>query len=286
VLRLLDSVWDPDSHSNADWLGASPDLAVLLDGAAPLGKQRVSGFENDAIWLVRRFVEVFVEACTGSLGGSSVLDRIEGTRRQLEAEYRSSCERAGFIPEETPFACLGVAHEAEGKLELFNMGDLSLLIQREDGSVESFGENAVRELDRQALEFLKAQIAAGPDSHDARVAQVWAHVLANRTLRNVLPGYDVLDVDTPCRNRVQTRSVAGTGNVRLLMMSDGFYRLVDTYQRYSDESLLQAVETRGLKALLLELRAIEAEDANCVRYPRFKRCDDATALWLLRERSH
>ena len=37
---------------------------------------------------------------------------------------------------------------------------------------------------------------------------------------------------------------------------------------------------RGLADLASELRAIEREDAACRRFPRFKRSDDATALWL------
>jgi hypothetical protein len=35
-----------------------------------------------------------------------------------------------------------------------------------------------------------------------------------------------------------------------------------------------------LAALAQTLRAIEQEDAACLRYPRFKASDDASAIWL------
>jgi hypothetical protein len=44
--------------------------------------------------------------------------------------------------------------------------------------------------------------------------------------------------------------------------------------------LFAAAEGRGLAALAGELRSIEAADPEGVRFPRFKRSDDATALLL------
>ena len=53
----------------------------------------------------------------------------------------------------------------------------------------------------------------------------------------------------------------------------------------SAAAVLTAAETSedvtrvlSMGSLLAELRAIEAEDAECVGHPRFKACDDATAL--------
>ena len=66
----------------------------------------------------------------------------------------------------------------------------------------------------------------------------------------------------------------------LLLMSDGFSALVDAYAAHTPDSLFAALGDGGLAALGSELRAIEAADAACTRFPRFKPSDDATALWL------
>jgi len=71
----------------------------------------------------------------------------------------------------------------------------------------------------------------------------------------------------------------GTGPARGLLVSDGFYRLVDTFRVYPDApALLGAALERGLAALLAELRMLEDADPECIAYPRIKPKDDATVL--------
>lgn len=281
TFRLLEQVWDPNSTLNADWFGSQPRTVLLLDGAAPQHPAPVSHMANDAVWLVRRFVEVFQADGDGDAGGShTMVERVERARAQLQGEYRALCTVAGFVPAEAPFACLAIAHELGSDLEFLNMGDLTLLLRMVDGTVQRFGDSAVRELDRQALATLKREIDRGTSLHADRVANVWPQIQANRALRNVVEGYDVLDPDVSCAGRMQRLLVERSTVRSFLMLSDGFYRLVDTYQRYTELSLFEAVERRGLHGLLRELRSIEAGDAACVRYLRFKQCDDATALWI------
>ena len=66
----------------------------------------------------------------------------------------------------------------------------------------------------------------------------------------------------------------------LVLASDGFAALVDRYGALTPGGLVQAALDRGLAALGVELRAIEAADADGQRHPRFKPSDDATALLL------
>lgn len=71
-----------------------------------------------------------------------------------------------------------------------------------------------------------------------------------------------------------------SGGDDLILMSDGFASLVTDYGRYTAETLASAIRERGLGPLAQELRQIEQEDVACLRFPRFKVSDDATALWL------
>lgn len=278
ALRLLGSVWDPDSHANADWFSTSRATAVLLDGAAPLAASAVTKHANDAVWLVRRFVELF-EAPAASRT-PDLRERSEHARARCAAEYRTLRAQAGATDAEAPFACLGIVHDAGPRLDLFNMGDLTTLVLERSGSVRRFGESRVRELDALALDGLRREIALGTAPHALRLERVRPQLSRNRAAHNVMPGYDVLDVEAPCASRFEQLSLARHEVVQLLMVSDGFYRLVDTYRCYTDASLFDAVQHRGLEALLAELRELERGDAECVAYPRFKCHDDATALWL------
>ncbi len=281
ALVFRDRVWNPETDQNADWWGSAGDIALLLDGAAPLASEAAYRNGNDPVWLVRRFAANFAAFASGHLAppeGHGLLDCIELARGRLSMEYSALCEPTP--PDEPPFACLCLARFSDAALELYNMGDCTVLVRLAEGRVERFGTSAVRELDRQAIEHLTHEIIKGTPTHAERVQNVRPHILANRALRNQLPGYDVLAPDVATTGRLEQRSIARAAVESVLMLTDGFYRLVDTYHAYTDDSLFQAVAERGLGPLLAELRAIERADPECIEYPRFKREDDATALWL------
>ena len=65
----------------------------------------------------------------------------------------------------------------------------------------------------------------------------------------------------------------------ILLCTDGYYRAADTYGLLDDGSLLDASAV-SVDEVLTQLRAVEASDPDCIRHPRFKPADDATALML------
>jgi hypothetical protein len=274
-LQLLDRAWDPDSPANADWFLATAGTAVLLDGAATRAEERVSRAANDTVWLVRRFADEFARSAAGD-----VPERVERARALLSREYAALCIAASLTPSESPFACLAIVEHAAERLELFNMGDQTTLVRLCDGSVQRFGESAVRELDRRALAQLGRERDAGVEPHAERLARIGPLLLSHRAQRNRLPGYDVLDVSSGGAERFERRSLEAAVARDVLMMTDGFYRLVDTFGCYTDATLFAALERLGLAALLAQLREIERGDPECTKYLRCKPHDDATALWL------
>src|SRR5258706_5014079 len=106
---------------------------------------------------------------------------------------------------------------------------------------------------------------------------------ALRASRNSVntPGGDWLFApDIACADHAKQARVAALANSPILLASDGFLALASDYGRYTPEALLAAAEKRGLAVLGEELRAVEAAEPDGIRYPRFKRSDDATALLL------
>ena len=67
---------------------------------------------------------------------------------------------------------------------------------------------------------------------------------------------------------------------RILLASDGYYRLVDHYGAVDDAELVRRTAALGADVMIEQLRAIEADDPLAMRYPRLKIADDATALLL------
>jgi hypothetical protein len=66
----------------------------------------------------------------------------------------------------------------------------------------------------------------------------------------------------------------------LLFASDGFFRLVNVFGAYDEGKLVATALTGGLAALGSELREIESKDPDCLRYPRLRSMDDASAVLM------
>lgn len=101
---------------------------------------------------------------------------------------------------------------------------------------------------------------------------------ANRNLMNVVGGYWVLGIEPEAAYQMETRAIPLERPAIALLMSDGFYRAVDTFHVIAEDRIVGWAMDQGLATILAAVRCLEAGDAECIRYPRFKPQDDATAL--------
>jgi hypothetical protein len=101
---------------------------------------------------------------------------------------------------------------------------------------------------------------------------------ANRNLANVVGGYWVLGIEPEAAYHMETGAIPLERPATALLMSDGFYRAVDTFRVIAEDRIVASAMEKGLATILAAVRRLEAGDAECIRYPRFKPRDDATAL--------
>jgi hypothetical protein len=252
---------------------------VLMDGATPLTPERcVAAGASDPAWFVRRFAHDLGSVLRADASQEAlVLEALAGTR----AAYRAAGGSADVAPYAWPIATLawvrvrdpdaGGAHA----LELFCLGDSKVLLQDPDGAVRDLDpfENPQEQATQAAVAALVAEGIADP-------AERWTRLLpmlrARRHEQNTAPRPSVLCLDPRGPFAARTARATAPPGALLLVMSDGLYRLVDTYGLHGDASLLDACRTRGLDALLDELRAFEAgkEAAGLAA----KTADDASAI--------
>jgi Protein phosphatase 2C len=277
-MRLHSHIWSPDNSKNADWYRFDGDVAVIIDGAANIGNSKIPGFENDAVWLVRRLGESLAQLSGKS--DKSAIQIVEQIRLRMLEEYINFL---GTVDEQ-PFACLGIVREIGDYCEFLNMGDLTFLIEMIDGNIVRFGDNTVRKLDKNAENILRKAIESSVGPHSRRMELVWDDILSNRSQRNKLQGYEVFDMNF-CSLIAFERILRPKKDIKsVLMMTDGFYRCVDVYHLMSDKELFVQINRFGLSCILEKIRTIEKSDEDCVKYPRFKNMDDATALLINMEK--
>jgi hypothetical protein len=255
------------SIPNDDRAGTNARRAWIIDGATDLSPPGLLGAQGGAAWLAATADTAFATADADSL--TDVCAQVGAT---IEARYHAERRREPAGAWERPRASFAAVQVSGDMLELAWASDCSVLhATAHTVNWRTPAPNRTRE---------SAQAAAlGPGIGAARLST--PAIIEDRRVARSRAGQHVLGV-----NAAETMAIIDTARFdvaigdELLLMTDGMVALVDSYGVHDAPSLFAAVRAQGLAALGTALRAIERDDAACLRYPRFKVSDDATALWV------
>jgi hypothetical protein len=250
---------------NDDRIGSAERHAWVIDGATDLGPPGLLGERGGAAWLAGAAQRAFAGA-SGALQGicESVFD-------SLGRDYARERQREPLALWELPRAAFAAVALEGDALVCAHLADCAVLHRSARGV--AFLTPAP---DRQAERAEAAALGPGTGAHGVRTPAVLADRRAARERPRAVLGVD------PQQSRAGTlysRTPAAKGD-DVLLMSDGFAALFDTYQAYAPEAFMQRLLSHGLDDLARTLRGIEQDDAACLRFPRFKMSDDASAIWL------
>jgi hypothetical protein len=200
-------------------------------------------------------------------------------------ELHEACAATALAPLaeteiELPSASLAVAQLAGSDVDLLMLGDCKLLLRDRDGRVEAFDQSSVAPFDAKLVEALRALRGNGEIALNEITPRLTPLIRENRLWKNRPGGYGVLTADAACLAFAETARRSAAAATHLLLATDGFYRLVDTYHMLTAGELIQAALERGLAPLHAELRRLEESDPECLAFPRLKARDDATAMLI------
>ncbi len=278
-MKLLDSISFPGSKLGGGMKTGTGDdryafdeaagWACVVDGATDVGPVRIfAGAESDAA----RYAEIFAETIVRHPADAREIPQAWFAR--LLPRLRATIEREVKIPlKDAPLASYPTAaatwvRHRKGRLEGATLGDSIAIVKSSDGAVTVFGE-AGKAADEQGR--AKTVMAMTREEQLKWLQDV-------RAIHNTRGGYWVFGVQPEAADHIVHQTCDAPAGTKALVMSDGFYRLVSPYGRYTDEGLIDAVVARGLGALMRELREMEASPEDDARIGRFKTSDDATAL--------
>ncbi|RDE04654.1 protein phosphatase 2C domain-containing protein [Sphingomonas aracearum] len=251
---------------NDDRAGNTARTAWVIDGATDLGPPGLLGDQGGAAWL----------AATADAGfGLADAPELAGTCDQVfahvAARYAAERRRAPEAAWELPSAAFAAVQLVGNKLHVAWAADCAVL-HRSSAGVRWCTPAPDRAAESAAAAALGEGVGALPRT---------GAVLDDRRAARARPGRQVLGIDpSAARAAMRLAAVEVAPGDGLLLMTDGFSALIDAYGVHDAAALFAAAERQGLAALGQQLRDIEEQDADCRRFPRFKRSDDATALWL------
>ncbi|MFA6123558.1 MAG: protein phosphatase 2C domain-containing protein [Sphingomonas sp.] len=252
--------------ANDDRTGSSDVLAWVIDGATDLGESGLVGSRGGAAWLALE-----ADAAFAAAGDASIDAICKGVFARLARRFAAQRTRAPIAAWELPSASFLAARVGKDGLACRWLGDCAGLLKRGD-TVERIGPPASKD-DENASAAALAEHGLGLKQRPQPILD------ALRRSRGRVGRY-ALGVDPAAVEHLGGAVLPCAAGDELLLMSDGFAALVDVYTACDLDGLFGELATLGLAGLALRLREIEQADADFTRFPRFKRSDDATALWL------
>jgi len=251
--------------ANDDRVGLAGSHGWVIDGCTDLGDPGLLGTRGGAAWIAG-------EADRAFAGGEGDLGHICRHVFDTVARRYAECRTREAEPWELPSAAFLAVAVRDATLECAWLGDCPAVLIR-DGAVTRIGPQPEG---RDAELALARSLAHHGLGQVRRAAPVLERLRAQRAN----PERRVLGVNPAgAAHLLRERRPCGAGD-KLLLMSDGFAALLDQYALIGAAALPELLRTEGLAGLARRLRMAEAGDAECTRWPRFKRGDDASALWL------
>jgi hypothetical protein len=280
-LRILDRITDPGNpdRPNDDNLCEGEGLAAVFDGATGIGERLIfPELGSDAAWLAALAADHFA-ASPADWHPSDMVRQVAETAR---AAIAAATDLYALPPHAWPTSSFEMARLRGGNVELSGLGDCSALIAAPDGSLEFHCPlPAAREAEiESARRMLSASGGFGPNGGIVREGDTLAEMRRGRDRHNTPhSGVWTLGIVPEAAEHVSIARIEARKGMAILLMSDGFSALSDAYGRRTPADLVAIAQRHGLAELLRELRHVErVEDPMAERHPRFKRCDDATAI--------
>lgn len=271
ALEFVDVLSIASGSDNEDRAGVAPPFAWVIDGATDVVPEPLTRAPSDAAWFAAAMNDVLTELPAARPHSLIDLPRLVAAR--LAPRFAVEIQRAAEPDEHPSAAAIIVRATGRGEIEYVSLGDC-VLIAEQNGRLAKIGVDEETAGDRWVAEALSERNGGVPMTR----AGLWPRLRAQRARMNTDTGYGIFSITAPPLAMIRHGMLRVSPGARLLLASDGLMRLVDVFRRYRAKDLFAAAWSAGLQPLFDELRALEAEDGDCRRFPRAKVSDDTTAL--------
>ena len=274
-LRCRDEICAAGPVINEDLVGRTPTAAWVIDGVSGLTGRGIAGASSSAVWLAtvldaalrRELAAPRPDADVAWQSVSSELSRAFSAVGATLDDERVDC----------PCACLALSSLVGDRLQISHIGDCRVIAERFDGGLHVAADTRIEPFETSLLKDWVDRIGGDPDIDPKLALREEFHAM--RGCLNRDGGYWVVHPTIEWLQGLQRTLLPAFGGQTALLVSDGFYRLVNLFGAFDDRGLLAAAKQHGLQALLKNLRELEVRHSTA-EYPRFKPHDDASACLI------
>lgn len=283
-ISFVDAVNFPSGSGTGDdryGFDEGTGTAWVVDGATDVGTRRVfpdmveretSGallFESDAAWYADTLNGAFTSPPKPGEAPKAYLERIIGDVAAVA--HKEALVRLDDEPRHNLPSAGGIWMRREGgQVDFAGLVDCVAIV-RSGSHTQFIGQ----------LDLIKAEHALNRKqlAEPAGKAGGYASARETRGLMNTEGHHWVFSLHPEAAARAETGRASVSEGDHVLLMSDGFFRLVEPYGICTVETLMdRALEEDGLLSLINDLRNAERNPEDDVKIGRLKTKDDATAL--------
>ena len=269
-------------HGNEDYVAVFEQAGladiVVLDGATSVAQQNYIDREaGDAAWFVGRFGADFGAALATHGSQEQLVHRaLDATRAAFETRTAGHAAPVYAWPIAAMTWIRILPGRGGSELILYCLGDCKTLLLRPDGSVDDL-DPWVNPQEAVVAQAIAALVREGVSDPQARRERLLPMLRRRREEQNTATSPEALCLAPAGPFAARRYSVRAEPGSVLLVMTDGFYRLVDPYGLHTGASLARACVRDGLDAMLAELRSHE-QAAGFGTGLAVKQADDASAV--------
>jgi hypothetical protein len=240
--------------SNEDWVAATPDMVIVLDGVT-VNEEFRSSCIHGTPWYVKQL-------------GTRLLTEAAHYKVSLKDALRSAISATARLHEDTcqlhqigaPSAAAAVLRVNQHEIEYIVLADITIVLKGSQG-----------------LEIISDDRVSGSVEDLTGKSNSFAEIMERRSrYRNRENGYWVAAADPNVVDHVVAGSMPKEDFDSAAVMSDGVSRLVHTFDHLSWTGLMDLAHQDGPSAVIQTIRKLELSDTKRERWPRFKVSDDAT----------
>ena len=269
---------EPGNEINEDIVYTNRKYGWIMDGATGLREANFTSDKTDARWFVKAWSEYLKEAFENS--NDSLKYIVKNGIGSVKELYLHEVNRENIDKLDLPSASAGIYRIGEGIFEYLLIGDICLVIEDIEGNIKVIKDTKLEALDNIAVNELRRLIVSNGLSFNEAREGIQEILLKNRRLKNTDKGYWTLEFDSSALDYCIYDKLPLESISKVLFMTDGFFAIHSSYNYFSIKDLISFVDEKGLEEVYRILRDIEEEDKECYRYPRFKKSDDASAIYI------
>ncbi|MFE0270436.1 protein phosphatase 2C domain-containing protein [Nocardiopsis alba] len=255
------------ARANEDWVGNTHEVTVVLDGlTAPEG---VGGCIHGTPWYVSRLGNHLLEAA--SVQQTPLRESLRKAISGVSAEHADSCDLSN---PGTPSSTVALVRVTSTRVEALVLADSPVVVDLDHGLsvITDQSVETVVHAEREAA-------LAAPTGSQEKADRMAELVRAQRLVRNTPEGYWIAGANPDAADHAIERSWPREEVRRFAAMTDGVSCLVDVYNAMSWSDLLNTAQA-NITDVISTVRRVEDTDPEGVRWPRYKKSDDATIAYV------